>query len=157
PGVEVALESVIERQQAGAANREGDGERPGEESPRAGTPQCDPEERVDRAELDEQTDVPPRRCEVVELVRREPHAEPVETEGAGGRLEPATEQQARNEKEQVRGPPQGVDAQRAAAPELAHRQRDADAANEESPRQAEAPGNQEEADALVARPADPAK
>src|SRR5262249_34059137 len=49
------------------------------------------------------------------------------------------------------------DAERTTAPELAHRQRDADAAGEESPRQAEAARDEEKTDTLVARPADPAK
>ena len=53
-------------------------------------------------------------------------------------------------------PPQRIDAQRAPAPEFAQRERGAHAARQQPPREPEAADDQEEPDALVAGPADPA-
>src|SRR5262249_47848407 len=90
-------------------------------------------------------------------VGRHPHRKQVEPEGALARIEPPSQDQARRQEEKVRRPPQREDARRAPAPEVRERQPRRRASVQQAPGEREATDDEEQLDALVAGPADPAR
>ena len=153
PGIEV----VVEQEQTRGASHEPDRQAGGQESRRAEPAERGPQQRVHRAQLDQQPDVPPRRREVVELVRRHPHPQQIEPERALRGVETAPQEQARHQEEEMGRPPQRIDAQRAPAPEVAQRRASAPTLRASSPQVSPKPPTiRKSPHALVAGPADPA-